>query len=97
MLDRTIIEDALLLIVSSQVAHYTRIGTLIHFIGRGVPGWVSARATPVQFLNDRMELSLGLEVLRDVASRKPRSGAKSVMLLTIFKRLLESLKPTHSK
>lgn len=59
---------------SEKVAHYTRIGTLQHFIPdfilSGSNGWKSARATPVQFLNDRRELTLGLEVFRDVARKR---------------------------
>ncbi len=52
-----------------EVAHYTRIGTLCHLLG-ALPGgssgaWNSAWATPVQFLNDRQELDLGLRLLRD--------------------------------
>ena len=38
--------------------------------------WTSAWATPVQFLNDRMELSLGLQVLIEAANRPPRAGRR---------------------
>lgn len=47
-----------------KVAHYTRIATLREIL-KGPRGWTSAWATPVQFLNDRKELVLGLEMLRD--------------------------------
>lgn len=71
----------------TTVAHYTRIGTLNHFIPTGAAGWASAWATPVQFLNDRMELSLGLEVLREIANLPPRSGLK-------IRDLIEQLQTT---
>jgi len=71
MFDRTIIEDQLPEIKADPIAHYTRIGSLCHFLLDKQPGWSSAWATPVQFLNDRMELALGLEVLREVANQKP--------------------------
>jgi len=76
MLRRAIIENALPRVISAPVAHYTRIGTLCYFIPSGSLGWSSAWATPVQFLNDRRELSLGLEVLSDVASRPASSTGK---------------------
>jgi len=63
MVNRALIEDLLPTAAITSVAHYTRIGTLGHFIPEGTSGWGSAWATPVQFLNDRMELSLGLDVL----------------------------------
>ena|GEM_PF-3148406 len=55
------------------VAHYTRIGNLPNFLKTPGAQWVSAWATPVQFLNDRRELTIGLETLRDVASEVPKS------------------------
>ena len=76
MFDRSIIEDALPAISVAPVAHYTSISTLRHFIPDGSKGWVSARATPVQFLNDRMELSLGLTVLGEVADRSPQMSRR---------------------
>jgi hypothetical protein len=82
MFDRSIIEGALPAVVASPVAHYTRIGTLCHFVSDG--GWGSAWATPVQFLNDRMELSLGLEVLREVANRPPRSGGRVRSIINLL-------------
>ena len=66
---------------TTSVAHYTRIGTLGYFIPEGASGWASAWATPVQFLNDRMELSLGLEVLRDVADGTSRSGRNAQSII----------------
>jgi hypothetical protein len=74
LFSRALIEDALPPVQSTFVAHFTRIGTLCHFIPADATGWSSAWATPVQFLNDRKELTLGLEVLRNVASRAPQSG-----------------------
>ena len=76
MFNRTIIEDILTAVTAVPVAHYTRIGNLCHFIPDGSVGWASAWATPVQFLNDRMELALGLEVLHEVANRTPQSGRR---------------------
>ena len=69
---------------TSIIAHYTRIGTLSHFISPGQNGWICAWASPVQFLNDRKELLVGLEKLFDVASQKPLSGQ-------IVRSCLESL------
>lgn len=72
---RTLIEDELPTFPLQEVAHYTKIGTLCHFIPDGVCGWGSAWATPIQFLNDRMELSLGLDTLREVATKTlPKSS-----------------------
>lgn len=76
-MDRTIIEDALLPVKATPVAHYTRIGTLVHFFPSGSKTWASAWATPVQFLNDRKELSLGLEVLQRIAGQAPRAARKT--------------------
>jgi hypothetical protein len=70
-----------------SVAHYTKIGTLPFFLLKASPGWGSARATPVQFLNDRQELALGLNVLEEVADKKPR---QSVPLRTIIGELRSS-------
>ncbi len=72
MFNRSLIESILPPIVTKSVAHYTRIGTLCHFLPPVIPpnppGWASAWATPVQFLNDRMELVLGLKVLDEAAN-----------------------------
>lgn len=73
-INRALIEGALPPRSTYPVAHYTRIGTLRHFISDTPPGWGSAWATPVQFLNDRKELSLGLGILREVANQRPLSG-----------------------
>lgn len=81
MFNRSLIEDALPASSRTAVAHYTRIGTLCSFISNRTSGWSSAWATPVQFLNDRMELSLGLEVFRDVANTVPQSGQRIVSIL----------------
>ncbi|HEV2473993.1 MAG TPA: hypothetical protein VGS41_15055 [Chthonomonadales bacterium] len=76
MFDRSINEDALPKVAESDVAHYTRIGTLGQFLSRtsDPPGWTSAWATPVQFLNDRQELILGLNTLLEVGEMPPRSS-----------------------
>jgi hypothetical protein len=79
--DRRLIEGALPQSGRGDIAHYTRIGTLPYLLpdvsGSHLPtGWRSAWATPVQFLNDRKELSLGLEVLGDVAVRASGTGAR---------------------
>jgi hypothetical protein len=72
---RADIETALPLCARIEAAHYTRIGNLVSFLcGKG--GWCSAWATPVQFLNDRMELSLGLKALALVANSNPPSGKR---------------------
>jgi len=69
------ITDALPSNSKIQVAHYTRIGTLRYFTDQAKPGgWCSVWATPVQFLNDRKELSLGLDTLSRVANQPPYSG-----------------------
>jgi hypothetical protein len=80
MVNRALIEDILPTATITSVAHYTRIGTLGHFIPEGTSGWGSAWATPVQFLNDRMELSLGLDVLREVANRSPYPTRVKVLI-----------------
>lgn len=80
-MNRALIEDLLPTVATASVAHYTRIGTLGHFIPDGTLGWGSAWATPVQFLNDRMKLSLGLDVLREVANRSPSSGQRVQVLI----------------
>lgn len=87
MLDRRVVEDALRPVVSKAVAHYTRIGTLCHFIPAGSAGWASAWATPVQFLNDRMELSLGLDVL---SAEAKQSGTVTQTVLDSLQELLTS-------
>lgn len=71
---RSLIEGALTQVRSTPVAHYTRIGALCHFIPENSSGWGSAWATPVQFLNDRQELSMGLGILQRIASQTPQSG-----------------------
>jgi hypothetical protein len=85
MLDPSIIRAAFPRRASKPVAHYTRIGTLCHFMPAGT-GWTSARATPVQFLNDRLELVLGLETLRDRATQIPSSNA----VQSLIQQLLDS-------
>jgi hypothetical protein len=85
MLERALIEDALPPIAAVRVAHYTRIGTLCHFIPHGAAGWASAWATPVQFLNDRKELLLGLEVLQDASDKPPRPGRKVSAAITYLR------------
>ncbi len=67
MIDRALIESALPLRDQVEVAHYTRLGTLAGML-RSSGGWTSAWATPVQFLNDRKELTLGLEALDVIAA-----------------------------
>ena len=74
MTDRQLIEGALPPLVAGYVAHYTRLGTLPLLLPEGASGWASAWATPVHFLNDRRELMLGLEVLRDVANTRPQAS-----------------------
>lgn len=81
MFDRRLIEDVLPQSGGEAIAHYTRIGTLPHIIPAATQpiassGWRSAWATPVQFLNDRKELLLGLEVLRDVATGSAAAGTR---------------------
>ncbi|GMV87084.1 MAG: hypothetical protein AMXMBFR81_00150 [Chthonomonas sp.] len=56
------------------MAHYTSIASLPKLIPSGAKGIESLWATPVQFLNDREELSHGLQVLDSVANMKPRSS-----------------------
>lgn len=85
--DRAVIESLLPDVTPTPVAHYTRIGNLCHFIPAGATGWASAWATPVQFLNDRMELSLGLEVLQDIANKRPQS---SLTVRTKLRDLLQT-------
>jgi len=57
------------------VAHYTKISNLIHFLPPGSKSWSSLYSSPVQLLNDRQELSLGLQTLSQVANHNPRSSA----------------------
>lgn len=71
---RSLIEDSLTPVIAAPISHYTRIGTLVHCITATPPGWGSAWATPVQFLNDRKELSLGLKVLQRIADQPPVAG-----------------------
>ena len=61
MFRRDIIEKYLPENPQKDVAHYTRLGSLCYLFKQG---WNCAWATPVQFLNDRQELALGLSVLR---------------------------------
>ncbi len=63
------------MVAHAEVAHYTRIGTLAFLLDSTI-GWSSAWATPVQFLNDRKEMLLGLERLDEVASTRPKSGLR---------------------
>jgi hypothetical protein len=75
LFDRMSIEALLPSGSSAEVAHYTKIGSLCYFL-RDIsdskppvsPGWNSAWATPVQFLNDRLELALGLEIFQRIAT-----------------------------
>ena len=62
----------------NEIAHYTRISNLTRFIKQPTPGWSSAWATPVQFLNDRAELTLGLDVLLSVANQPPHTSRRVV-------------------
>lgn len=73
-LNRTVIEQYLPNTGIERVAHYTRIANLVFFLPHGSSGWTSLFASPVQFLNDRNELTLGLSVLHVVANQKPRSS-----------------------
>lgn len=77
-LDRELIETGLPPGPAAEVAHYTAIGSLVSMLPYPTPsgliGWTSAWASPVQFLNDRAELVLGLNVLLDVAASPPRSA-----------------------
>lgn len=82
LFDRSLIEDALPPVASASVAHYTKIGTLCDFLSSSPPGWGSAWATPVQFLNDRQELSLGLEVLKKIATQPPQPGPMVTTAIT---------------
>jgi hypothetical protein len=89
MTDRALLERALPPGTSAPVAHYTRLGTLPLLLPEGgAGGWGSAWATPVQFLNDRRELTLGLEVLRAEADRPPAASRRVKQLLD---RLLATL------
>lgn len=81
MFPRNIIEDNLPEITDAQVAHYTRIGTLCHFLPHENAGWSSAWATPVQFLNDRMELALGLKTLYEAANGSLKSESKIISIV----------------
>lgn len=83
LIDRMTIENALphnppSPIAQSPIAHYTRIDTLCHFVPSGATGWASAWATPVQFLNDRLELTHGLNVLLSTA-KKLASTKKNIV------------------
>ncbi len=84
--DRSLIENNLASRPPSLVAHYTSINTLIHFLkpvhsgvdGRG--GWTSAFASPIQFLNDRQELRLGLSTLsRSTSAVKVSSAVAGIL------------------
>ncbi len=88
---RNIIEDNLPAITDGEVAHYAKIGSLCHLLPREDAGWSSAWVTPVQILNDRMELKLGSEVLYKVANMQfPLVRAK-------IKDTLEFLRVTRGK
>ena len=92
--DRSLIENALQAVSQANVspipvAHYTRIGNLSHFLAENPsPGWVSAWATPVQFLNDRQELSLGLDQMQRSADRSPKA---SVLIRSVLAGLRTTL------
>lgn len=74
-MDRRIIEDNLSKGPVRNVAHYTKIGNLAHFMPTQNIGWSSAWATPIQFLNDRFELVLGLKTIQNVVEkRNPRQN-----------------------
>lgn len=81
MFPRNMIEDSMPPIIDAQVAHYTRIGSLCNFLPRENASWSSAWATPVQFLNDRMELELGLKTLYEVANGNLKSESKIISIL----------------
>lgn len=89
MTDRDLIEGSLPPVSSSPVAHYTRHGTL-PLLFSSSSGWDSAWATPVQFLNDRRELTLGLQVLQKVANQAPKSSR-------LVRSLIDSLLTTHGR
>lgn len=85
---RRLIENALPDLSNDEVAHYTAIRNLLHFFPEGSKSWSSARATPLQFLNDRRELTLGLEILLEVA--------KSTLIKTDTRRMhLEYMIEAH--
>jgi hypothetical protein len=75
----------MLAVEATPVAHYTTIGTLSYFIPAGAKGWASAWATPVQFLNDRMELALGLRVLDEVANHRPFARKRIRALISLLR------------
>ena len=81
MFQRGIIEKHLPQNPVSRIAHYTKIGTLCRLFTRG---WNCAWATPVQFLNDRQELALGLSVLKEAI---PVGYKGRVKLLTALDNL----------
>jgi len=74
LFDRSLIERNLVAPGTPFVAHYTSINTLVHFLkpvldSNGArEGWTSAFASPIQFLNDRQELRLGLATLSRAAT-----------------------------
>ncbi|MCX6360659.1 MAG: DUF2971 domain-containing protein [Armatimonadetes bacterium] len=82
---RDAIERHLQPLTERPIAHYTAISTLVHLMAVPPPppyiGWTSARASAVRFLNDRAELLLGLETLRDVANQPPKSGRRVRLIL----------------
>jgi hypothetical protein len=79
---KTIVQNALALKVNEDVsvAHYTRIGNLQNLIKPD--GLGSAWATPVQFLNDRQELFLGIERLAQAMTQPPQASKHNKRLLT---------------
>jgi len=108
--DRSMIESALqvaaraaipsMALSSVPIAHYTRIGTLSHFLvgaaphvslGTQSPGWGSAWATPVQFLNDRQELTLGLDQLQLTANQTPSEFPLILIVLDGLRTTLGNL------
>lgn len=86
---KTIVQNALGLKEDSPVAHYTKTGNLQNLIQSG--GLGSAWATPVQFLNDRKELFLGIERLVRVMYRPPQASKRNRSLLTQLQESMGSL------
>ncbi len=84
MIAKLLIESLLPASDEVELAHYTSIGTLCHLMPESNRGWSSAWAAPVQFLNDRLELSLGLEILADEAAKKPNSKGYSRVANLIY-------------
>ena len=95
-MDRNIIEDNLSTGSIRNVAHYTKIGNLANFMPKLNIGWSSAWATPIQFLNDRLELVLGLNtIMRALRARTPEQNIDKRVLL-ILTSLLEDAGRTET-